>query len=553
MKAFYLKNFRNGLATNSSSTHSVIYRNEGEMFDDLDIFELDYYGRCDSTIAATREAKIKYVLANIMYDNALVKALLPKYPEMKQYFGLIKKKMNANSENDWYGDESFGMCCRGELTTGNLEYDVDYLIEVIENPEIIIVGGSDEMDFVYDTTDGHDEVVMPVDYRTANHDYLRRGNANSAVHKNGNYWVGYGSSHLHRVVKLEDHYDFENYKRNCTLGRVRFTSTKGPLVPEYPELIDLRLTNKCNHGCPFCFMDSTNKEPHMDERYINRILNGCGPRTEFSIGGGNILLYPELEYVLAKIKSEGHIVNVTINAKDCDTIVNDEKIKDIFIKFVDGIGISVASVEDLKEVKKVTALYKDYDFFSKHPGYHSKYVTIHMIPEYLGVETTKQIVEATKQNGLWIPSLFLGYKENGRGAKCEHKVFTESELNEIFSDYNMIAIDTSFANTYYDYLDKTFAIRKCITLNEGEYSLYVDGVNEVMYKSSYQLDKPYRLYEYSEKEINKNPFKKNAIEVRNIKTAFEKIREDNGLPAYNYEDDMYYKDAEVPYYENEDE
>ena len=553
MKAFYLKNFRNGLATNSSSTHSVIYRNEGEMFNDLDVFELDYYGRCDSTIAATRGAKIKYVLAGIMYDDALVKALLPKYPEMKQYFGLIKKKMSACAENEWNGDESFGMYCRGDLSTGNLEYDVEYLTEVIENPDIVIVGGSDEMDFVYDTIAGHDEVVMPDDYRTANMDYASRRDKTSSIHRNGNYWVGFGSSHLHKVIK-DDDYDSDGYKRNCTLGRVRFSSTNGPLVPKYPELIDLRITNKCNHGCPFCFMDSTNKEPHMDSSYINRVLNGCGPQTEFSIGGGNILLYPDLEYVLAKIKSEGHIVNVTINAKDCDAIVNDEKYREIFVKFVDGIGISVTSVEDLEEVKKVTSFYKDYDYFRKHPGYHSKYVTIHMIPEYLGVDKTIQIVKATKQKGLWIPSLFLGYKENGRGAKCEHKVFTEQELDRLFKDtYYTIAIDTSFANTYYDYLDRTFAISKCITLNEGEYSLYVDGVNEVFYKSSYQLDKPYRLYEWNDDEVNKNPFKKIAIEVENVREAFAKVREDNGLPVYNREEHMYYKDAEIPYYENNDD
>ena len=59
-KILYLNYFRKGRATNSSSTHSVIYRNRGDMFEDLAIFEQDYYGRMDSTIAATREAKIKY-------------------------------------------------------------------------------------------------------------------------------------------------------------------------------------------------------------------------------------------------------------------------------------------------------------------------------------------------------------------------------------------------------------------------------------------------------------------------------------------------------------
>lgn len=35
MIAVYLKNFRKGFATNSSSTHSIIYRNKDEMFKDL--------------------------------------------------------------------------------------------------------------------------------------------------------------------------------------------------------------------------------------------------------------------------------------------------------------------------------------------------------------------------------------------------------------------------------------------------------------------------------------------------------------------------------------
>lgn len=39
MFPIYLKNFRRGLATNSSSTHSVIYRNDGE---DTWRFDTDY-------------------------------------------------------------------------------------------------------------------------------------------------------------------------------------------------------------------------------------------------------------------------------------------------------------------------------------------------------------------------------------------------------------------------------------------------------------------------------------------------------------------------------
>ena len=116
----------------------------------------------------------------------------------------------------------------------------------------------------------------------------------------------------------------------------------------------------------------------------------------------------------------------------------------------------------------------------------------------------------------------------------------------------MIAIDTTFANTYYDWLDKNFAISKCITLNEGEFSLYVDGVNETIHKSSYQLEKPYRLKEYSNKDID-NPIKAKAKEVDCLKGAFNCIRKDNGLKIYNKNDFSYYADAELPYYDEEDE
>ena len=176
MKAVYLKNFRKGLATNSSSTHSLIYRNDGELFKDLDIFETNYYDRYTSTIAASREAKIKYVLADIMYNEPLSKIMSSIYPEMKQYFPLIKDEMENKTEH------GFGMYCRGNLSfPNNIEASVDYLKNVIEDDDIIIVGGSDETDFVYDTIEGHVECPDPDMIEYSSNSFKRMG-----VTKNGN-------------------------------------------------------------------------------------------------------------------------------------------------------------------------------------------------------------------------------------------------------------------------------------------------------------------------------------------------------------------------------
>lgn len=193
MKAVYIKNFRKGFATNSSSTHSVIYCKKEEMFEDLNIFELDYYDRFDSTIAATKSAKIKYIAGDIMYNKPLLECMCAFYPEMKQYLPLIEEAIKEHSY------EAFGNHSRGSLhfiNNSDMEASIEYLRNIIDDEDIIIVGGSDEQDFVYDTTDGHEELALPneLSYKS------------KSIVKNGNYWLGYGS-----------------------LGKLRFKTEKGGL------------------------------------------------------------------------------------------------------------------------------------------------------------------------------------------------------------------------------------------------------------------------------------------------------------------------------------
>lgn len=218
MRTVYLKNFRKGFATNSSSTHSVIYRNKEDLFKDLDIFELNYYDRFDNTIAASKEAKIKYVAANIMWHDKLYEIMSLYYPQMNEYKELIKK--TKNKETLYGDDEKFGMCARGRLYFGNskyLEASIDYLRNVIDNDDIIIVGGSDETDFVWETIEGHKTLPQP--------DEINEYNDNCNIVKNGNYWVGFGYN-----------------------GKVRFSNSNDKCIPSYPELIDLKITNQCDHG-----------------------------------------------------------------------------------------------------------------------------------------------------------------------------------------------------------------------------------------------------------------------------------------------------------------
>lgn len=483
MKAVYLRNFRKGNATNSSSTHSVIYRNKGEMFEDLNIFSLDYYDRFDNTIAATRSAKIKYIAANIMYEDKLFEIVSAIYPEMRKYSEIIKKA----KESEHF---SFGMS-RGELfweESKNLELTLDYIRHIIDDEDVIIVGGSDERDWVYDVTEGHEHLIEPISFSDK-----------SSITKNGNYWMGVG-------------YD----------GRIRFSfDRKQELIPSYAELIDLKITNQCNNGCPFCYMDSNSKGKHADIEFLKKFVTNVSPSrgryehiVEFSIGGGNVLLYPHIVELFNFIVSKGHIVNTTIKASDCMTILESETFRELFKDVVTGIGISVSDEKDIEYLKK----FKDFKSYK---------CVIHLIPEILGVERTRSIMAEGKKLGYY-SYLFLGYKNIGRGKTQEHKKFTEEEIKALFKDECCISIDTSFANSYSQWIEDDYELEHTLTKMEGEFSMYVDGVNQTAYKSSYNLEKPYKLYDF---------YKKDGVTTWiDAQEAFEKIRQDNGLKIYRFDD-----------------
>ena len=499
MKLIYIKNFRKGFATNSSSTHSLIYKNKDDMFKDLDIFELDYYDRFDSTIAATREAKIKYICSQIFHNKFLLEVMCKYYPEMEQYMPLVKRQneeYNKDYNDPTRDDRVFGSCARGDLELSgidNIEFNVKYLSNIIDNDEIVIVGGSDEANFVYETCENHRTYLDLLDI-----------DKKYNVVKNGNYWVG-----------------VNHWNGN----RIRFNTTSDECIPEYPELIDLKITNKCNHGCKFCYMGSNMKGQHADIKFLKSIIHNVSSstdddykkRVEFAIGGGNVLLYPDLEELFIYMHENNHIINTTINVNDVKEICTNETFKRIFNMYVNGVGISISNENDVEILNKynINKVFKNIKF------------TLHLIPEMLGVETTRNIINEAKKHN-YFSVLFLGYKYNNRGASIVPEKFTNTDLYNLFKDMYMIGVDTTFLNTYYDYISNNFEDELTCTKNEGEYSMYIDGVTKNAYKSSYQLDKPYNLdYDYA-----KYKYVDNDVNWFYVTQAFKHIRADNGFKTY---------------------
>ena len=522
MKIFRIKNRRNSLATNSSSTHSVVYKNKEQVFEDLGIFDNNYYDRGTQTIAASREAKIRYILANIFYWDELVEMMAERYPEMKEYYPLVKNhfdiynNMEKRAElsklsgddywNTWEDLEEyhFGEHSRGMLYNPNEIYlSFKYLCNIIDSPDIVIVGGSDECDFVYETTDGCKEI---------SHEYSYMKDIKEV--KNGNYYMLYGNM-FHKKEKL----------------RLQVDSIPD-MIPEYPELVDMKITNACEHKCPFCYMASTPKGKHANITDISQIINKFKIKTEFALGGGNVLLHPQFDRIVYLIHNRNHIANITIRYDDVKTINDNLKIKKSIIKYVSGIGISVQSVNDFNVAID----------FIKEMLLLGKHVSLHMIPEMIGVQNSLDILEKLNDfnNKLYNDNkddimynmysynncrvLFLGLKQSGRAKNLEHKLLSDVELGMLAQksgyQYN---VDTAFINTYEKWYEKEYASNEYfLTRHEGEYSMFIDAVKMKAYTSSYKDDGGI--------DIRSND---DCCEyVRDINEVFGEIRKKNGFKVF---------------------
>lgn len=167
--------------------------------------------------------------------------------------------------------------------------------------------------------------------------------------------------------------------------------------PEFPESMDLKITNQCDMGCPMCHEDSKPDGVHGDILNLP-FIDSLKPFTEIAIGGGNPLSHPDLIPFLQKLKDRNIIASMTVNQ------IHFEKQQPLLSELTEqglihGLGISVgelvtnrASMEGLIQKLK------------KFPN-----AVLHVINGVISVPE----LELIRHNNLKI--LILGYKDFRRG------------------------------------------------------------------------------------------------------------------------------------------
>ena len=189
------------------------------------------------------------------------------------------------------------------------------------------------------------------------------------------------------------------------------------LKSEFPDSIDLKISDRCSHGCPFCHESSTKEGKILNLEKTKEILSQLPTKPiEIAVGGGNVLeCLDETEDILGWLVEKGFKTRVTITLKDLMSTGNpslDDRITKLLMNKVEGLGVSVTSLNGIKLEKNSVDYFKsgllDYTDIGKNLRFGPQAV-YHVIAGITPVNDIKWIIENTKGS-----ILVLGYKQWGR-------------------------------------------------------------------------------------------------------------------------------------------
>lgn len=241
---------------------------------------------------------------------------------------------------------------------------------------------------------------------------------------------------------------------------------------DFPESMDIKITNRCDMGCAMCHENSTKDGLHgdiMSEGFIDNLH----PYTELAIGGGNPLDHPDLVLFLEKCKERRLIPSMTVN--QFHFMKHNNSIKNLVAqRLIYGLGISLTHVtEEFVEAVK------------EFPN-----AVIHVIN---GIVHPVQL-EALANNGFKI--LILGYKEFRRGeVMYQHQSVAIEQLKQMLYDRLPEVIKNEwFEVVSFDNLAiKQLGAQRLMSNedweqfymgDDGSATMYVDMVNREFAKSS---------------------------------------------------------------------
>jgi hypothetical protein len=256
----------------------------------------------------------------------------------------------------------------------------------------------------------------------------------------------------------------------CDDGTKIRANNEDEFIAAFPESIDMKISNRCNMGCPQCHEKSVPNGALANLHHP--LLDSLHSYTELALGGGNVFEHPDLDEFLFRMARKHIICNITVHAHHFIQYFN--KIQyHVEHGTLHGIGVSVnepISDDFINYLKLI-------------PN-----VVVHVIA---GVVPWETLVKLSNNN---IKLLILGYKTFGRGIQywCDNKedvaaeiVRLKERLPYLFKHFPIVSFDNLALEqlNVKDFVDeKTW--EKYYMGDDGQYTMYIDLVKQEYATSS---------------------------------------------------------------------
>lgn len=437
-----IHNIRMGLATNSSSTHSIIILPKGvKQPKDNDIdggnFGWNYF------TAASKKSKRLY-LASILHGSLvsivgedIADTVVESWVGINNKNGHIDHQSRIDLPLDWEGKAV------------SKEFFDEFAAYILNN-RVVILGGNDN--------DGEDHPLYKKEIESKVNFPIEQYQSQSMVcKKDGQYWVLFN-------------------RKTGTKLRMSF-DTKAPAYTksETPELVDIKITDYCPFNCAYCYQGSTIKGEHASLSSLDVIIKALNNLKVFEValGGGEPTLHPEFIKILKKFR-ENHIVP-NFTTKSRGWLENDAQ-RTLILENAGNFAYSAETGEDVKKIAEV---------LEKHNL--TDRAVIHYVMGVGDEQTFKDVVKECADNRLELT--LLGYKTNGRGSLFQPKDNGTwlKYLMKLQKEWKCpkIGIDTKLAQVAGKELKDAGIPHEMYHTDEGKFSMYIDAVDGLIAPSSY--------------------------------------------------------------------
>jgi hypothetical protein len=268
------------------------------------------------------------------------------------------------------------------------------------------------------------------------------------------------------MLMAEELYSYKNGNYQVSLYSDGTKVREGSdLIPEYPESIDVKITDFCEEKCSFCYEGCTPSGKASPIVNYFKFFSELPKGTELAIGGGDPLTHPTLDYFLQFLKELCELVpNLTINGSQLKSKALNKILQR---KSIYGLGVSYNEnyLDDLLK----------FDYW---------HTVVHFVIGIHSFDTVMEFLERKPESKI----LLLGFKNQGRAKTLYSK--TQEEIDNNLKRWNQQAyklLANKEAVISFDTLGtKQLKLQRFFTKEgwnkyfmgeDGQYTMYLDLVN----------------------------------------------------------------------------